>query len=249
MIENLQVKPILDVQNLAKHFGREQVLTDIRLSLVRGKVLSVLGASGSGKTTLLKIIAGLETAHSGKIFSEGVEITLQKPQQRNMVYLYQEALLFPHLTVYENVAFGLRIRQTEAECVNRKVQEMLSITEMDDHAHKMPEQLSGGQKQRVAFARAVIIEPKLLLLDEPFGALDAQTRQLMQQLFLSMVQKLGLTAVLVTHDLKEAILTGDQIGKIEKGRLKIYLDKTSFFEDATSGVKDEIDFWRKIKKS
>lgn len=239
----------LHIHNLTKNYGAEQVLKNVSLSLAHGKVLSLLGASGSGKTTLLKIIAGLEAADGGEIFSEGEEISGQKPQQRNMVYLYQEALLFPHLTVYENVAFGLRIRKKDALKIDQKVREMLTITEMEDHADKMPQQLSGGQKQRVAFARAVVIEPKLLLLDEPFGALDTQTRQLMQQLFLNLTQALGLSAVFVTHDLKEAILMGDQIGKIDKGRLKLYPDKAAFFEDTASGVQEEINFWKEIKKT
>lgn len=241
--------PLLHIENLSKSFGNERVLTDVNLHLAQNKVLSLLGSSGSGKTTLLKIIAGLEAADGGNIFSQGEEISAQKPQQRNMVYLYQEALLFPHLTVYENVAFGLRIRQKDTLKIDQKVREMLTITEMEEHAHKMPQQLSGGQKQRVAFARAVVIEPKLLLLDEPFGALDAQTRQLMQQLFLNLTQTLGLSALFVTHDLKEAILMGDQIGKIDKGRLKLYPDKAAFFEDAASGVQEEIDFWKEIKKT
>lgn len=243
------MEPILELKNLTKNYGEERVLQDVNLRLVRGSVLSLLGASGSGKTTLLKIIAGLETADSGQIFSNDEEISAQKPQRRNMVYLYQEALLFPHLTVYENVAFGLRIRKNDASVIEQKVRQMLSITEMEEHAHKMPTQLSGGQKQRVAFARAVVIEPKLLLLDEPFGALDAQTRQLMQELFLSLTKTLALSALFVTHDLKEAILMGDQIGKIDKGNLKLYPDKVAFFEDASSGVQEEIDFWKEIRKT
>lgn len=243
------MKPILNIQNLSKKYDGEQVLKGVSLQLERGQVLSLLGASGSGKTTLLKIVAGLETADEGQIFSEGDEITLQKPQQRNMVYLYQEALLFPHLKVFENIAFGLRIRKISPQVVKEKVTDLLQLTGLEEHADKLPEQLSGGQKQRVAFARAVIIEPKVLLLDEPFGALDAHTRQKMQSLFLTMTKKLGLTALFVTHDLKEAILMGDQIGKIDQGQLKMYPDKAAFFDDAASGVREEINFWKGISKT
>lgn len=241
------MQPLLHIQNLSKTFGNEQVLTDINLHLAQDKVLSLLGSSGSGKTTLLKIIAGLEQPSSGEIFLNETEISKQPPQNRNIVYLYQEALLFPHFNVYENIAFGLRLKKQSNQAIKEKVQQMLHYLDIEKHAEKMPNQLSGGQKQRVSFGRAMIVEPKLLLLDEPFGALDSNTRQKMQSLFIKLVEQLKISALFVTHDLKEAIIMGDSIGKIQKGKLIQYESKQAFFEDETSGVKNEVDFWKGIK--
>lgn len=241
------MQPLLHIQNLSKTFGNERVLTDINLHLAQDKVLSLLGSSGSGKTTLLKIIAGLEQPSSGEIFLNETEISKQPPQNRNIVYLYQEALLFPHFNVFENIAFGLRLKKQSNQAIKEKVQQMLHYLDIEKHAEKMPNQLSGGQKQRVSFGRAMVVEPKLLLLDEPFGALDSNTRQKMQSLFLKLVEQLKISALFVTHDLKEAIIMGDSIGKIQKGKLIQYESKQAFFEDETSGVKNEVDFWKGIK--
>lgn len=238
--------PLLHIKNLSKSFGNEAVLTDVNLHLQQNKVLSLLGSSGSGKTTLLKIIAGLEHQSSGEIFLNEIEISKQPPQNRNIVYLYQEALLFPHLNVFENIAFGLRIRKQNNKEINDKVAKMLRYLDLKKHADKMPDQLSGGQKQRVSFGRAMVVEPKLLLLDEPFGALDSNTRQKMQLLFKDLAAEFKLSALFVTHDLKEAIIMGDSIGKIQKGKLLQYESKQAFFDDATSGVKNEVDFWKGI---
>ncbi len=238
--------PLLHIKNLSKSFGNEPVLTDVNLHLQQNKVLSLLGSSGSGKTTLLKIIAGLEHQSSGEIFLNETEISRQPPQNRNIVYLYQEALLFPHLNVFENIAFGLRIRKQHNSEINDKVAQMLRYLDLKKHADKMPDQLSGGQKQRVSFGRAMVVEPKLLLLDEPFGALDSNTRQKMQLLFKDLAAEFKLSALFVTHDLKEAIIMGDSIGKIQKGKLLQYNSKQAFFDDETSGVKNEVDFWKGI---
>ena len=238
--------PLLHIQNLSKSFGRERVLTDVSLLLSQNKVLSLLGSSGSGKTTLLKIIAGLEQQSSGEIFLNLTEISKQPPQNRNIVYLYQEALLFPHLNVLENIAFGLRLKKQNNLEIIDKVSQMLRYLDLEKHANKMPNQLSGGQKQRVSFGRAMVVEPKLLLLDEPFGALDSSTRKKMQTLFKNLAEQLKISALFVTHDLKEAIIMGDDISKIQKGKLIQYESKQVFFEDENSGVKSEIDFWKGI---
>ncbi|PJB13165.1 MAG: sulfate ABC transporter ATP-binding protein [Flavobacteriales bacterium CG_4_9_14_3_um_filter_40_17] len=238
--------PLLHIQNLSKSFGRERVLTDVSLHLSQNKVLSLLGSSGSGKTTLLKIIAGLEQQSSGEIFLNLTEISKQPPQNRNIVYLYQEALLFPHLNVLENIAFGLRLKKQNNLEIIDKVSQMLRYLDLEKHANKMPNQLSGGQKQRVSFGRAMVVEPKLLLLDEPFGALDSSTRKKMQTLFKNLAEQLKISALFVTHDLKEAIIMGDDISKIQKGKLIQYESKQVFFEDENSGVKSEIDFWKGI---
>jgi putrescine transport system ATP-binding protein len=169
------------------------------------------------------------------------------PHQRNIVYLYQEPLLFPHLNVSENIAFGLKIRKQAKDVIASKVAQMLAEIGLEEHAYKSPHQLSGGQLQRVSFARAVVVEPKVLLLDEPFGALDAETRVQMQELFKKMSQKMKLTSLFITHDLKEALTMGDHIGKIEGGHFKRYASKQDFYNDKNSGAQEEAAFWKQFK--
>ncbi len=241
------MKNFLELSNISKCFGSENVLSEISLVIEKGKTLSLLGTSGSGKTTLLKVIAGLEQQDKGEIILEGINVGTTKPQNRQCVYLYQESLLFPHLNVFENIAFGLRIRKEKEAIIVTKVMEMLELIDLKYHANKMTNQLSGGQKQRISFARAMVIEPRILLLDEPFGALDSVTRKQMQNLFKELVSKTKTTAIFVTHDLKEAIIMGDNIGKIEKGKLFQYQNKTAFFQDENTGVQSEIDFWKQFK--
>ena len=240
------INPFLQLKDIQKSFGKEQVLRDIQLQLSEGKTLSLIGSSGSGKTTLLKIIAGLEHADGGQILLKGRPIEKQAPQHRKIIYLYQDALLFPHLTAFENIAFGLRLQR--ADNIKAHVKSMLENLDMLDQAHKMPDQLSGGQKQRISFGRALVIKPQLLLLDEPFGALDPEIRSNMQKLFKSLVASQNLSAIFVTHDIKEAIIIGDVIAKIEQGQLKQYDSKTAFYNDKNSGVNNEILFWKHLKK-
>lgn len=235
----------LEIQQLTKQFGTERVLHELNFGLEERQMLSILGKSGSGKTTLLKIIAGLEQADGGVVHLEKKMMNMVPPHQRNIVYLYQEPLLFPHLNVFENVAFGLRLRKVPTTTVQQKVLEMLEELELSDQARKMPTQLSGGQRQRVAFGRALIINPKVLLLDEPFGALDTETRQTMQVLLKKIVAIHPITSIFVTHDLKEAILMGDRIGIMEKGKLEIYSNKEDFIYQNES-VRSEIEFWRNL---
>ncbi len=237
---------ILEIHNLHKNFGKETILSDVNLSLKKNDVLSLLGSSGSGKTTLLKIIAGLENQDSGTIILNNKKVSKVKPQLRNIVYLYQEALLFPHLNAFENIAFGLRLRKIPEKEIIEKVTRMLEYLGMQKHATKISHQLSGGQRQRISFGRAMIIEPTLLLLDEPFGALDSITRQKMQELFKELAKTMQISALFVTHDLKEAIVMGDSIGKIKKGELTQYSDLKAFYEDNDSGVKKEVEFWKQF---
>src|ERR1700704_2850707 len=192
------------MHGISKAFGAEPVLADVSLAVDHHETVSVLGRSGSGKTTLLKIVAGLETADRGELRLDGRRLDGVPPQARGVVYLYQEPLLFPHLDVWENVAFGLRLRGVGGEELARRVQEMIASLELEDHARKRPHQLSGGQRQRVSFGRALIIQPALLLLDEPFGNLDAETRTGMQALFKRVAAAYRITSLFVTHDLKEA---------------------------------------------
>ncbi|MDZ4701882.1 MAG: ABC transporter ATP-binding protein [Rhodothermales bacterium] len=234
----------LEINQLHKSYGREAVLRGLDLSLAGRETLSVLGRSGCGKTTLLKVIAGLETADAGAVRLADRDVTRAEPQTRSAVYLYQEPLLFPHLNVRENIAFGLRLRNEPAGEVRRRVDEMLDDLELASHARKMPTQLSGGQRQRVAFGRAIIIRPALLLLDEPFASLDVEIRGAMQQVFKRLVKRYEIAAIFVTHDLKEALLMGDRIAFMKEGRLHAYESRDAFIRDPDIGVLDEIAFWK-----
>ncbi|MCL4136402.1 UNVERIFIED_CONTAM: hypothetical protein GTU68_066876, partial [Idotea baltica] len=210
---------MLEIKNITKQFGEEQVLKALSLKLGEGEILSILGKSGSGKSTLLKIIAGLEAAADGALLLDGKDISNQATQDRKIVYMYQEPLLFPHLDVRENLAFGLSVRGESSELISEKTAVMLKALQLEEQAEKMPHQLSGGQKQRVNFGRAMIIEPRLVLLDEPFGNLDSQTREAMQELFIKVAREQGITALFVTHDVKEALQVGTRYGFLERGQL------------------------------
>jgi putrescine transport system ATP-binding protein len=234
---------MLETTNISKTYQGEQVLDDLSFRLNEHEMLSILGRSGSGKTTLLKVLAGLETADSGQVVLEGKDITSVPANQRGIVYLYQEALLFPHLNIFENIAFGLRLRKQKEQLVKDKVNALLERLELPGQAQKMPEQLSGGQRQRVAFGRALVIEPRVLLLDEPFGALDSETRTNMQDLLKGVAKDYGLTAIFVTHDLKEAMLMGNRLGMMQGGRLNIYDSQADFIADEQTGVLEEAQFW------
>lgn len=236
----------LEVNHIQKKYKDKQVIQDVSFGLQAHQTLSVLGKSGCGKSTLLKIIAGIEDQDNGEVILNGKNISKIKSNERNIVYLFQEPLLFPNLNVFENIAFGLRIRKMASADVEQKVAQMLESLELQDHAKKMPHQISGGQKQRVAFGRALIINPPLILLDEPFSSLDVETRATMQQLYKTIAKKFNITALFVTHDLKEALLMGDKISYMDKGLLEIFNSKKDFIEADKTGVKSEIDFWNNL---
>lgn len=238
---------LLSVQNLCLSFGPEPVLQELSFAVHAGETLAILGRSGCGKTTLLKCLAGLQKPDSGDIFLEKKSILKQKPQQRGIVYLYQEALLFPHLNVFENVAFGLRLRRESETSVRAQTMLLLENLDLVEQAEKMPEQLSGGQKQRVSFGRALIINPRILLLDEPFGNLDVETRASMQELFRRIATEFRITAVFVTHDLKEAVLMGKRLAYMENGRLDVFENLDAFIADPRTGMQQEMDFWKKLR--
>ncbi|MEM6262909.1 MAG: ABC transporter ATP-binding protein [Bacteroidota bacterium] len=238
---------LLHIHTLSKQFEGESVLSNLEFELAEGEMLSILGRSGSGKTTLMKIIAGLETADAGEVWLDGNNINSVPPHKRNIVYLYQEALLFPHLNVFDNVAFGLRLRKEPEATVSQQTAEMLEAIELADQAEKMPQQLSGGQRQRVAFGRALAINPRVLLLDEPFGALDTETRALMQGFLKKVVKEFRITSLFVTHDLKEALLMGDRIGLMQAGKLNVYASKSDFIDDKQTGVQSELSFWENLR--
>ncbi|MEO0897546.1 MAG: ABC transporter ATP-binding protein [Bacteroidota bacterium] len=238
---------MLEVKNIEKSFEKESVLEQVNFQLEENQVLSVLGRSGSGKTTLLKIIAGLERESGGEIIWKGQTLNDLPPNARKIVYLYQEALLFPHLNVFENVAFGLRLKHENEKVVKEKVGAMLEALGLGEHENKMTHQLSGGQKQRVSFGRALVISPPVLLLDEPFGALDGETRKQMQDLFFKMKEQFNMTALFVTHDIKEAIIIGDKLGHMQNGRIKLYEDLAQFLLDPATEAQRELKFWEGVK--
>ncbi len=241
--------PFLAVRGLTKAFAAERVLDTINLDLGRSQTLAVLGRSGCGKTTLLKILAGLCASDAGSVRLGGRTLDGLPPQARGVVYLYQEPLLFPHLDVFENVAFGLRLRHVPAAALRERVLEMLAALELEAHARKRPTQLSGGQRQRVAFGRALIVNPTLLLLDEPFGNLDAETRAAMQRLFQDIARRFAITSLFVTHDLKEALLMGDRLALLRSGQLTAYPSREAFVADPATGAAREREFWLSLPPS
>ena len=248
-MKNEQTSPLLTLNHISIQFDGTSILQNVCLKLKEGTTLSIIGKSGSGKTTLLKILAGLQSGYSGSVELNSEPIDQMPPQKRGIVYLYQEPLLFPHLTVWENIAFGLRIRKKENGHIKHETEKMLSDLQLDGHERKLPNQLSGGQKQRVAFGRALIIRPRVLLLDEPFGSLDADTRSDMQELFSQISKQYKITALFVTHDVKEALIVGDEFGMIEHGDLKLFSSREHFINDAGTGVQDELKFWTKLIES
>lgn len=239
----------LEAQSISKNFGSERVLNELDLVLNSNETLSILGRSGSGKTTLLKVLAGLENPDSGKVLLKGKDILSLSPEKREIVYLYQEALLFPHLNVYENIAFGLELRKADRKLIRQRTDKMIDHLQLKGMQDKMPHQLSGGQKQRVSFGRALITNPNVLLLDEPFGNLDADTRGNMQQLFKSIANDFNITAVFVTHNIKEAILMGDRIAKLDHGSLETFSSVDDFVKSGDQAIKEEVEFWKSISNT
>ncbi|MBN8589762.1 MAG: ABC transporter ATP-binding protein [Rhodothermia bacterium] len=236
----------LIVENLSKSFGNEQVLKNISFTLEKNALMAILGRSGSGKTTLLKCLAGLDSPGFGDVLLSEQPINKLPPQSRGVVYLFQEPLLFPHLNVYENLAFGLRLRKTTDSVIKKEVGEMLAQLDLTDHAKKAPHQLSGGQRQRVSFGRALMIKPRLLLLDEPFASLDVDLKAQMQALFLKLARSYDITSIWVTHDLKEALIMGTSFGFMQNGHLRLYASGIDFVADTQTGVQSEIIFWKGI---
>lgn len=211
---------LLSVRNVAKSFGRNLVLRDVSLEIAEGEFLTILGESGSGKTTLLRIIAGFESATSGELWMGSVRLDQQPPYRRRVNTVFQSYALFPHLTVEQNVAFGLRVaKRPEAE-IEERVADALQKVQMTAHAKKKPSKISGGQQQRIALARALVNRPQLLLLDEPLSALDANLRRQMQVELKSLQREVGIAFVFVTHDQEEAMVMSDRIALLRSGELE-----------------------------
>jgi sulfate transport system ATP-binding protein len=207
------------VENISKKFGSFQALERINLEIKQGSVVGLLGPSGSGKSTLLRVIAGLEKPNSGRIWLHGQDATSMKLQDREIGFVFQNYALFPHLTVSENIAFGLDVKAIESTLKIHRVQELLNLMQLEKFAKCYPNQLSGGQRQRVAVARALAGEPKVLLLDEPFAALDAKIRKQLRSWLRELNQHLSVTTVFVTHDHSEAMEVAQEIVLLDKGKI------------------------------
>ena len=210
----------IEIRGVNKNFGDFVALKDIDLSIPSGQLTALLGPSGGGKSTLLRIIAGLETSDSGTIEIEGVDATGVPAQKRNVGFVFQHYAAFKHMTVAKNVAFGLEIRKRPKDEIKKRVDELLKLVHLEQFSHRLPAQLSGGQRQRMALARALAIEPSVLLLDEPFGALDAKVRKELRDWLRRLHDEVHVTTVFVTHDQEEALEVSDSLVVINDGRIE-----------------------------
>jgi sulfate transport system ATP-binding protein len=208
------------VENVSKQFGSFQAVDQVSLEIKSGSLVALLGPSGSGKSTLLRLISGLEMPDSGKIILTGKDATYQSVQERNIGFVFQHYALFKHLTVRQNIAFGLEIRKAPKKKIQGKVEQLLELVQLNGLGDRYPSQLSGGQRQRVALARALAVEPNVLLLDEPFGALDAKVRKDLRAWLRRLHDEVHVTTVFVTHDQEEAMEVSDEIVVMNKGKVE-----------------------------
>jgi ABC-type Fe3+/spermidine/putrescine transport system ATPase subunit len=211
---------LLEIRSIAKQFGKRPVLRSISLEVNQGEFLTVLGESGSGKTTLLRLVAGFEQPDGGEIWMGGERLDTIPPYRRRVNTVFQHYALFPHLSVFENVAYGLRVQKTAKREIPRRVEEALGMVKMSEYLRQAPARLSGGQQQRVALARALVNRPQLLLLDEPLSALDANLRRQMRLELKGLQREVGITFILVTHDQEEAMSMSDRIALLRAGELE-----------------------------
>jgi sulfate transport system ATP-binding protein len=241
----------IEIQNVFKSFGTYEALKGVSLKVEDGELMALLGPSGSGKTTLLRIIAGLDNPDSGKVLIHGQDLSKQAVRDRRVGFVFQHYSLFKHMSVFENVAFGLRVRPrqqrpSDAE-IKRRVDELLGLVQLDRMAARYPQQLSGGQRQRVALARALAIEPKVLLLDEPFGALDARVRKELRTWVRKLHKEINVTSVFVTHDQEEALELADRVAIMNVGLIEQVASPTEAYDrPATSFVSEFLGFANKI---
>ncbi|WP_219838678.1 sulfate/molybdate ABC transporter ATP-binding protein [Paenibacillus sp. R14(2021)] len=210
----------IEVRGLNKQFGDFHAVRDVSFDIAKGQLIGLLGPSGGGKTSILRMLAGLESPSAGDIVFHGKRVNDLPPQERGIGFVFQNYALFKHMTVYDNVAFGLKVKKASKEVIRERVLSLLELTGLKGFEHRYPHQLSGGQRQRVAFARALAPEPQLLLLDEPFAAIDAKIRTELRTWLKDMIERLGITSIFVTHDQDEAIEVADEIMIINKGRLE-----------------------------
>ncbi|MCY2967404.1 MAG: sulfate ABC transporter ATP-binding protein, partial [Planctomycetota bacterium] len=229
----------ISIRNVEKRFGDFVALDNVSLEVPTGKLVALLGPSGSGKTTLLRIISGLESADRGAILFQDEDVSTQSVRDRGVGFVFQHYALFRHMTVFENIAFGLRVRKTPKVEVTARVQELLSLVRLDGLGKRYPAELSGGQRQRVALARALAVRPKMLLLDEPFGALDAKVRQELRTWLRKLHEEMHVTTVFVTHDQEEAFEVADQVVVLRAGHVEqVGTPQQVFDQPATPFVMD-----------
>ena len=229
----------ISVQNLSKSFGDFAALKNVSLEVPSDSLTALLGPSGSGKTTLLRIISGLENADSGSILFKDEDVTERSARDREVGFVFQHYALFRHMTVFENVAFGMRVRNAPNSEVNDRVKELLHLVRLEGLGQRYPSELSGGQRQRVALARALAVKPRMLLLDEPFGALDAKVRQELRTWLRKLHEEMHVTTVFVTHDQEEAFEMADQVVVMSQGRIEQTGTPQEVFDNpATSFVMD-----------
>ena len=214
----------IEVRGVSKKFSGFEALKKIDLNIQTGELVALLGPSGSGKTTLLRIIAGLETPDTGEVYFQGKDATDKHAKDRQVGFVFQHYALFRHMTVFENIAFGLRVKpkniRPSEEAIRKKVEELLKLVQLDWVAKRLPSQLSGGQRQRIALARALAVEPRVLLLDEPFGSLDAKVRKELRQWLRRFHDDLHITSLFVTHDQEEALEVADRVVVMNEGRVE-----------------------------
>ncbi|HSF72406.1 MAG TPA: sulfate ABC transporter ATP-binding protein [Microcoleus sp.] len=210
----------ITIENVSKHFGSFHAIDNVSLKIKNGSLVALLGPSGSGKSTLLRMIAGLEPPDTGHIYLIGEDATHQSVQERNIGFVFQHYALFKHMTIRKNIAFAMEIRKVPKDSIRRRVDELLDLVQLKGLGDRYPSQLSGGQRQRVALARALAVQPKVLLLDEPFGALDAKVRKELRSWLHNLHKEVNITTVFVTHDQEEAMEVADEIVVMNQGRVE-----------------------------
>jgi len=234
--------PILELKEIKKNFGNTEVLKGITFFVDKGEFVTILGSSGCGKTTTLRIIAGLEELDEGQVFLCGRDVTGLEPNEREVNTVFQSYALFPHMTVEGNIGYGLKLKKLQKTEIKRRVSEVLELVKLAGYEKRKPQELSGGQRQRVAIARAIINEPKLLLLDEPLGALDLQLRRQMQEELKYLQKELHMTCVYITHDQEEAAFLSDRIIVMNEGKIEQIAAPAELFEaPATEFVRQFIE--------
>lgn len=249
-----KIKNYVELKHIEKSFGTFHASKDINISIEQGKLIALLGPSGSGKTTILKMIAGLETQDSGDIYINGKKVNDVPGSKRGVGFVFQNYALFRYMTVYDNIAFGLKVQKRSKEEIDKRVKELIKLIGCEGLEKRYPSQLSGGQRQRVAFARALAPEPELLLLDEPFAAIDAKVRLELRTWLRDIINKVGITSIFVTHDQDEAIEVADEIVVTNHGRIEqigtpreLYMNPKTPFVAKFIGNSIELDNYNQFK--